>query len=92
MGMNSGQFSADGARLLIASSGVEAAKLFDTESWQEVFTLAGLGFGSMGARFSPDGNSILWGNATGDLYIWRAPAWDEIRAAEAREKSEAPAP
>jgi len=40
---------------------VEAAKLFDTESWQEVFTLAGLGSGFMGASFSPDGNSILWG-------------------------------
>jgi eukaryotic-like serine/threonine-protein kinase len=90
LGMNSGQFSTDGKRLVIASSGVEAAKLFDTESWQEVFTLAGLGYGAMGAKFSPDGNSVLWGNITGDLYIWRAPSWDEIRAAEARENSEAP--
>jgi WD40 repeat protein len=92
MGMNSAHFSADGKRLVIASSGTEAAKLFDTESWQEVFTLAGSGTGSMGAKFSPDGNRILWGNATGDLYVWRAPSWDEIRAAEAREKAEEPTP
>jgi WD40 repeat protein len=86
MGMNSARFSPDGKRLVVASSGAEAAKLFDTESWQEVFTLAGSGTGSMGAKFSPDGNSVLWGNTTGDLYIWHAPSWDEIKAAEARER------
>jgi len=90
MGMNSGNFSADGKRLLVASNGAEAAKLFDTDSWQEVFTLAGLGSGFLGARFSPDGNSIIWGNNTGYLYIWRAPSWGEIRAAEARDKAEEP--
>jgi len=92
MGMNSAQFSADGTRLVIASSGLEAAKLFDTDSWQEVFTLAGLGSGFLGARFSPDGNSIMWGNRTGEIYIWRAPSWAEIKAAEARDKAEEPRP
>jgi WD40 repeat protein len=92
MGMNSGNFSPDGKRLVVASNGVEAAKLFDTDSWQEVFTLAGFGYGSMGSSFSPDGNSILWGNMTGDLYIWHAPSWEEIRTAEAREKPEEPRP
>jgi WD40 repeat protein len=92
MGMNSARFSADTKRLVVASNGAEAVKLFDTESWQEVFTLAGLGTGSMGARFSPDGNSILWGNKNGDLYIWRAPSWEQIKAAEAKERSQEPAP
>jgi WD40 repeat protein len=91
MGMNSANFSADGKRLVIASNGLEAVKLFDTESWQEEFTLGALGTGGQGfngTKFSPDGNSILWGNNAGDLYIWRAPSWEEIAAAEAREKAE----
>jgi WD40 repeat protein len=90
MGMNSASFSADGKRVVIASSGTEAVKLFDTESWEEVFTLAGLGFGLGGARFSPDGNTITWGNRAGDLYIWRAPSWEEISAAEPSNNSREP--
>ncbi len=95
MGMNSANFAADGKRLVTASNGLEAVKLFDTESWQEVFTLGAFGtggLGSNGARFSPDGNSVFWRNTSGDLYMWRAPSWEEIAAAEAREKAEEPRP
>lgn len=91
-GMNTARFSPDGKRLVVASNGREAVKLFDTESWQEVFTLQAVGTGFKGAMFFPDGNSILWGNLTDDLYIWRAPSWEEIRAAEAKDKAAGPEP
>jgi WD40 repeat protein len=93
MGMNSAGFSPDSKRLIVASNGSEAVKLFDTESWQEVFTLGAAGTGDQRGnrtRFSPDGKCIFWKNNSGDLYIWRAPSWDEISAAEAREKAEEP--
>ena len=91
-GVNSARFSADGKRLVVASNGNEAVKLYDTESWQEVFTLGASGTGFKGAMFSPDGNTIVWGNQTGDVYIWRAPSWEEIAAAEAKEKAESRQP
>jgi hypothetical protein len=36
--------------------------------------------------FSPDGDAIGWLNLTGDLYLWRAPSWAEIGAAEAKDR------
>jgi WD40 repeat protein len=80
-------FSPDGKRLLTASDGKEAVKLWDTDSWQDVFTLESQGTGFQGAWFSPDGNTIAWGNQT-TLYLWRAPSWAEINAAEAEDKTE----
>jgi eukaryotic-like serine/threonine-protein kinase len=81
-------FSPDSQRLAVASQGKEAVKLFDVESWQNVFTLEGEGYSSFTMAFSPDGNTIGWANMTGSLYLWRAPSWEEINAAEAREKAE----
>ncbi len=85
-GAHSVSFSPDGKRLAVASDGKEAVRLWDTEGWQDVFTLEGEGTGFSGLAFSPDGNSIVWGNwsSTGTtLYVWRAPSWAEINAAEA---------
>ena len=90
-GAHTVSFSADGKRLAIASDNKEAVKIWDTESWQEVFTLEGQGTGFQGAFFSPDGNTLGWGNQTG-LYLWRAPSWEEINAAEAKEKAEVKQP
>ncbi len=90
--VNSASFSVDGKRLVVASNGNEAVKLYDTESWQEVFTLGASGSGFKGAMFSPDGNTIVWGNQAGDVFIWRAPSWEEIAAAEAKEKAESRQP
>jgi WD40 repeat protein len=84
-GVKPSSFSADGKRLAIASNGKEAVRLCDTESWQDVLTLESLGTGSGGATFSPDGNAIIWGNDT-TLYLWRAPTWAEINAAEAKQR------
>ena len=85
-------FSADGKRLAIGSGDHEAVKLWDTESWQDVFTLEGQGTGYMGVWFSPDGNTIAWGNQSGVLHVWSAPSWEEIAAAEAKEKTESKLP
>ena len=83
-------FSPDGQRLAVASNGQEAVRLYDTDSWQDVLTLEGAGYGE-GASFSPDGNALVWQNTT-TLYLWRAPSWAEIHAAEAKEKAEVQQP
>ncbi|HUJ11670.1 MAG TPA: protein kinase, partial [Verrucomicrobiae bacterium] len=80
-------YAPDGKRLVVASNVKEAVRLYDTESWQDVLTLEGVGSGNQGAAFSSDGASIVWGN-TATLYAWRAPSWEEINTAEAKEKAE----
>jgi WD40 repeat protein/tRNA A-37 threonylcarbamoyl transferase component Bud32 len=82
---NSVAFSPDGKRLAIGGGDKEAVRLCDTESWQDVLTLESQGFTSGEASFSPDGNAIGWLNMTGDFYLWRAPSWGEINAAEAKD-------
>jgi eukaryotic-like serine/threonine-protein kinase len=80
-------FSPDGRRLISLSVGREAIKLWDVETRQELLTLPGGGFGFGGdlARWSADGDVIL----SGDPWrAWRAPSWEEIAAAEAKEKAE----
>ena len=90
-GAESVHFSPDGTRLAVASVGKEAVKLWDTDGWQDVFTLPAQGTGFQGAWFSPDGNIIAWGNRV-TVYLWRAPSWEEINAAEAQEKTESKQP
>jgi WD40 repeat protein/serine/threonine protein kinase len=86
-GVHSVWFSPDGKRLAISSDDKEAVRLCDTESWQDVFTLEAPGTGFGGVEFFPDNNSIAWANQTTG-YVWRAPSWAEINAAEAQEKAE----
>jgi eukaryotic-like serine/threonine-protein kinase len=76
-------FSPNGKRLAVASNGREAVRLYDTDSWQDVFTLKGQGYG-LDASFSPDGNTLVWQSESA-LYLWRAPSWAEIHAAEAKD-------
>ena len=48
------------------------------------FTLEAPGTGFMGrVEFFPDNNTIAWVNQT-TIYVWRAPSWAEINAAEAK--------
>jgi WD40 repeat protein len=74
-------FSADGRRLISAHGGWDAVKLWDVDTRQELLNLSGIGSG-LSARWSPDGDVILAG---APWQAWRAPSWQEIAAAEAKE-------
>jgi WD40 repeat protein len=91
-GVHGLSFSPNIRRLALASDGKEAVRLYDTEGWQNVFNLAAVGTGFNGVGFSPNGNDLAWGNANGDLYLWHAPSWAEIHAAETKDKMEAQQP
>jgi hypothetical protein len=78
-------FSPDGRRLISTSGGREAVKLWDVGTGQELLTLEGIGSLLYAARWSADGNVILAGSP---WQVWRAPSWEEIFAAEAKDKTE----
>jgi WD40 repeat protein len=77
-------FSADGQRLISTSGGQEAVKLWDVGTLQELLTLSGSGSFLQAARWTADGDVILAGSP---WQAWRAPSWEEIAAAEAKEPS-----
>jgi hypothetical protein len=58
---------------------------WDVGTRQELLTLAGAGSSLYDARWSADGDVILAG---APWQAWRAPSWEEIAAAEAKEKTE----
>jgi serine/threonine protein kinase/WD40 repeat protein len=78
-------FSPDGRRLISASGGREAIKLWDVAMRQELLTLGGAGSVLFAARWSADGDVILAGSP---WQAWRAPSWAEIAAAEAKAQTE----
>jgi WD40 repeat protein len=78
-------FSPDGRRLITASGGWDAVKLWDVGTRQELLTLGGTGSILSAARWSADGGVILAGPP---WQAWCAPSWEEIAAAEAKEKTE----
>ena len=82
-------FSADGRRLVSASGGREAIKLWDVSTRKELLTLGGTGSVLSAARWSADGDVIL---AAAPWQAWRAPSWEEIAEAEAKEKTEVQRP
>jgi hypothetical protein len=61
-------------------------QLWDVGTRQELPTLAGAGSFLQTAAWGADGGAILAG---APWQMWRAPSWDEIAAAEAKEKTEA---
>jgi len=77
-------FSPDGRRLFSTYGRQEAVRLWDVGTRQELLILPGTDFGGE-ARWSADGNVILAGPP---WQAWRAPSWEEIAAAEAKEKNE----
>lgn len=93
-GVNALTFSPDGRRLATGSSDHDAIRLWSVENWQDVLTLDGSGFFNL-PTFSPDGNvlgaavrNFPSGTAQGFenfLRLWRAPSWEDIAAADARE-------
>ena len=91
-GLNSVVFSPDGQRLATGGgNSFDAVKLWDVASWQDLFTLEGEGSLFEASAFSPDGNVIGAQSGDGHLNLWRAPSWDEINAAEAKDKTDSPA-
>jgi serine/threonine protein kinase/WD40 repeat protein len=86
LGAHSVVFSVGGKRVAIGAGGAEALKLWDTESWQDVCTLQGSRLLFETLSFSPDENIIGAATRAGILNVWRAPSWEEIRTAEAKEK------
>ena len=80
--------SADGRRLLSASGAREPVKLWDTATRQELLTFAGTG-SLLATKWSADGDVIVAGPP---WQSWRAPSWEEIAAAEAKEKRESNQP
>jgi WD40 repeat protein len=81
-GANSVAFSPDGQRLISTSTGWEAVKLWYVGTRQELLTFRGTGSTLMTARWSADGDVILAG---APWQAWRAPSWEEIAAAEAKD-------
>jgi WD40 repeat protein len=75
-------FSPDGQRLTSASVGREAINLWDSQTRQELLTLASAATLHMTVRWTADGNAILVGSP---IEVWHAPSWDEIAEVEAKE-------
>ncbi len=83
------EFSTDGRRMTSFTIGSEPIRIWDTESWQTVFSLDPKpGTFLWNSRFLSDGNTIATNEgifATEEHWIrlWQAPSWEEIEAAEA---------
>jgi WD40 repeat protein len=82
-------FSPDGKTLASSSGAREAIKLWHLETGQELLTLPGKGSLLGTVQFVAGGNALVAGSQdqTGTWQIWRAPSWEEIAAAEAKEKA-----
>jgi WD40 repeat protein len=84
------RFSPDGRRLISATGGRDTVKLWDVGTRQELLALSGSpGPLCYEARWTPDGDTILAG---APWHSWRAPSWEEIAAAEAKDKAEGKQP
>ncbi len=78
LGTHGAFFSHDGKRLAAAGGSVyDTVKLWDTESWQDVLTLSGLGSSNTSIAISGDGNVIGSQSGTGYLQVWQAPTWQD---------------
>ena len=94
--------SPDGQRIAAGTAGRRAhIKVWSVTTGQEVATLKGVDdwvdfstpFSAvLGLAFlPPDGNTLISGTCN-EARLWRAPSWEEIAAAEARDKNEGRAP
>ena len=80
-------FSPDGHRIATGLHEDSAVTLWDTATRRQLVILSGRGaFPTLG--FSRDGNTVIGINAEGRVHLWRAPSWEEIAAAEAKEKTQ----
>ena len=85
LGVHSVTFTPDGRRLAAGDGGIEAIKLWDITSRQELLNLPAHGLLFNRTEFSPDGTLLASSNQEGELHLWRAPTLAEIDATEASE-------
>ncbi len=82
-------FSSDGRRLATGGGGTgDAVKLWDLATHRELLTLPAEGFFFSDVAFSPDGNTLVATSLAGIAHLWRAPSWEEIAAAEKKQKTQ----
>jgi eukaryotic-like serine/threonine-protein kinase len=80
--------SPDGRRLATGgSSPRDAVKLWDLVAQRELLSLQGEGHYFQHLAFSPDGNTLAAVSLDGIAHLWRAPSWQEIEAAEKKQKA-----
>jgi eukaryotic-like serine/threonine-protein kinase len=86
--------SSDGQRLISGSTFPESAKIWDLrmDAMREVVNLKAPGNLFQAVGFSPDGSIVFAIENGGAAYFWRAPSWEEIAAAELKEKTERTGP
>ena len=82
MSFSAAMFSPDNRRLAAASGGPDGVKLWETNRWQELLTIATPGEMVQKIQFSADGSTLI-GYGSNKLRIWRAPSWEEIASIEA---------
>jgi len=79
-------FSPDGRRLAtVGMLAEEGIKIWDFETRFELLSLAIPTDFANSPTFSPDGNTLAAIGNRFYLYLWHAPSWDEIAAAEREE-------
>ncbi|MHC1767258.1 MAG: protein kinase [Verrucomicrobiia bacterium] len=80
-------FSPDEQRLIASGSSPQGlVKIWDVDTGREVATLPGEPGNFNHIGFSPDGNTLFAGSLGGTALLWRAPSWEEIDAAEKKQK------
>ena len=78
-------FSPDNRRFATGGRENTGFKLYDLETGQVVFSTLDSGHGYRGIQYSVDGN-LIGAQSDDGLHIWLAPSWEEIAAAEAKDR------
>jgi WD40 repeat protein len=85
----SAAFLSDGRRLATgATDAKDAVKVWDPSTQRELLTLAAEGQFFLQLSSSPDGNTLVAISLDGVAHLWRAPSWEEIEAAEKKQKAQ----
>jgi WD40 repeat protein len=89
LGAHGVAFSPDCRRLATGGgTSRDGVKLWDLSTYRELITLPGQGTVFKFVAFSNDGKWLaVCGRDKGELYLWRAPSWEEIETEEKRLKS-----